>query len=44
MKLDEDVQWSTAAGKRPDNDTEASEISNEDEEDYSEGWFTPEKE
>ena len=44
MKLDEDVRWSTAAGKHPDNDTEASKISNEDEEDYSEGWFTLEKE
>ena len=44
MKLDEDVRWSTAARKRPDNDTEASKISDEDEEDYSEGWFTQEKE
>ena len=44
IKLDEDVQWSTSAGKRLKLNIEAGDFSDVDKENYSKGWFTPEKE
>ena len=44
IKLDENVRWSTQAGKRPDDTAEIGDISDDDTEDYPDGWFTPEKE
>jgi len=44
IKLDDDVQWSQQAGKAPDSDPPLGDISDDEIDDYPDGWYTPEKE
>jgi hypothetical protein len=44
MKLNDDVQWSSQSGKRPELDPQPEETFDEYLIDYPEDWFTPERE